>query len=300
MCAFLLIALFSLSSANNPVDFFDGFIQGLEIDYSNVGICGKTLSTLIGDIDNAVTDIISYLDHEPGAFSKLIADSSTINSLVQILNQNCNISNLIRSISKILDEDGRSIITENYFNSVSTITDDITFVEVCKEDYLACGQSAGEIIRLLTGITLNSYLRIAPIPISDKEILMFFEGFFMTFITENSNTDLCKCDILKSIPSFLTFIDNFQSSELETENAIHLSNEYTAILTCLATGWETSYKLDGIIDIIKEFLDIKTFKLSYFRNTKHFDNLFEQIQNCSKDPFACGASIPILAKLIRP
>lgn len=108
--AFLLIALFSLSSANNPVDFFDGFIQGLEIDYSNVGICGNTLSTLIGDIDNTVTDIISYLDHEPGAFSKLIADSSTINSLVQILNQNCNISNLIRSISKILDEDGRSIL----------------------------------------------------------------------------------------------------------------------------------------------------------------------------------------------
>ncbi|MBL2468570.1 hypothetical protein ELJ42_29675, partial [Klebsiella pneumoniae] len=130
------------------IDFYQGFVAGLEVDPNEPSVCASDLSLILTNIDTLIVDIEKVLVQEQGAIVKLINDYNNFISEIPNFSQDCNFASLVAQVQQLLGPNGFNILFQAYMKNNAAITQDINTVAVCDEDLYACGSSFGDLVKI--------------------------------------------------------------------------------------------------------------------------------------------------------
>jgi hypothetical protein len=140
------------SSSQDALLLLHGLLTGLQANPTASSECFTSLSNVLTNSDTLLVDVEDILSGSYSSVMKLLNDYKKFNNqLPTALIEICNIDGLINEIQTLLGPNGSSIAMMNYFKNKSAINADISSLTDCTANFSLCGQSAGQIVRLITG-----------------------------------------------------------------------------------------------------------------------------------------------------
>ena len=165
MLGVLCLALLGLSNATftpaDAEDLTEGFIQGIQANPSDPDKCSGVVNMINGSVVKLGQDVQAALAGNLTAVPKALNDIVNIMTQAQNATSDCDFSGLITQLKKIMGPDGAGIISWNYAKHLFTINADLDGIRNCPNNYKTCGKDIGEVLRLLTGWSLKSSLRVS-------------------------------------------------------------------------------------------------------------------------------------------
>lgn len=158
--SFLVVSVVcGCGSASNLADFSQGVLTGLS-DPNSQSVCTVTNKNQV-DIDSiaeqaqvTVHEFLRVIDFHFAFLPKLKQDLKTLLFMIEPQIENCNFEGFANEIYGRLSIEGVREMAENLLSYKETVLEDVRNIEKCQFNYPTCGQSVGEIIRLLTGASL--------------------------------------------------------------------------------------------------------------------------------------------------
>lgn len=306
MKVFGLIALLVITSAMNFETFepepYQMFFKGLFMGLGKAGDeCNKESNAMSHQFGLLYQDILNYAN--TNNYLPVLGDLMTLKSEVKSAIEACDLSGLLKKLSKLLGPSGKATIMKNYFLHTSAINTNIAVIENCSENFYDCGLSFGNIIKLMSGWSLGSALEESTdnneVNFEATDFFDLAESLFKTI--EWDAPDFCD-EMFNMLPTYKqiaqqltgTLTGNVQDAKDLVSSLLHIWVEEAVVSDCaLNYGGMILYVFPNIIS------NTHTWRLAYYAETSNFMNNVNYITaSCSKNYSTCGVKIGNIVNLL--
>ena len=308
--AYILLCVLSLSQAslsfgNTPQDliaFAQGFLQGVELSPSSPSACGLDLSTALSHSESIVVDIQGLIEGTQGSFTNLVLDLEAGWNYVKPICSNCHFEPLIAQLKQLMSPDGAKILFINYYKNIKVISENLQEVEDCGSDYNACGNSYGEIFKLLVGWTLDGRLHAeVKYEAASMEYIQIVKGFVNGLQATPGAASECYSDANLVLGNLETFLKDLEEVFMGGSGSVmKLLKSYKALvnnLPNLNTECNVVVLYQQIIDLMGPNGLVNLYK-RYNVNQEAINNDLGVVSVCADDFFACGQGLGSMVSLL--
>lgn len=304
MKVFSLLVLISLSSAMNFETFepepYQNFFKGLLLGLGNGSTqCEKDSTVISHEFGILYQDI---LNAQANSYLPILSDFMNIKSDLEKAQVSCDINGLAKKIAKLLGPAGKATIMRNYaFHSIE-INANLKKIQHCAENIYECGQSAGDIFKLMIGWSLHSTLEFNlenDIVLTSNNIKDLFVEAFNTI--EWDAPDFCQ-DMFNMMPNVKDvanqivgmLLGNSQDAEDFIKSVLHLWTEQAVVSDCaLHYGGMLMFVIPNIAS------NDHIWRVAYYAETQEFmSNVNYMTTSCTKDYGKCGHAIGNMINLL--
>ena len=301
MKALLLISVLALSSsldftafpAEDYSAFLKGFVVGLGAGDTD---CSAAMTQLTKSIQITVQDVANY---NTGSYLPIVMDLNSMRTQLTALTDICDIAGLENQINRLLGPSGKAMLMKNYIMHTKAINKDMDILRNCTTNFFTCGQSAGDIFKIMVGWSLSSPVTLGAnaVGINKKDIFELI-GSTLGHI-EWYAPEYCS-DMFKLVPSTSQFIEDFYHivHDGDRESVKDLINIVLGVLAEDQVIHDCTMAYAGMMfyTIPTVLADSRTWKIAYFQETQDLLNLISAVAtDCSSNYYMCGAN---LAKII--
>ena len=304
LCA-LSLSTASLTFGNTPQDviaFSQGFLQGVETNPSAPSQCGQDLSTALSHSESIVLDLQGLISKTSGSFTNLVLDLEAGWNYVKPISTNCHFEPLIAQLKQLMSPDGARILFINYYKNIKVISENLQEVEECGSDYNACGNSSGEIFKLLVGWTLDGRLHSEAIyGDASTDYIQIVKGFVDGLQATPGAASICYKDanlLLGNLESFV--VDLAEVFMGSSGSLMKLLNSYKALVKNvpdLNTECNVEVLFEQLADLMGPNGLVNLYK-RYNINQETVNNDLAVVSVCADDFFACGQGLGNLVSLL--
>lgn len=265
--------------------FFSGVTNGNTECTSSVGNTANSFYILVEDLKNYDNNYVQVL-----------TDFSTTLKSFNSVQVDCNIPRLILQVHKIMGPSGKAILMRNYMMNSKQISSDLATIQSCSDNFLACGTSAGEIFRLLTGynakLASSSEEEVAS---NGKDLIQLIQGFVST--AEFGITENC-FEIFEQFKDFNKVRnDLFSVLEKPIEDQVKLAQIILGLWMKDEDVLDCGLQYGGMVFYAIPYMlsSPENWQRAYEFEPENVNHLFNQLATvCHKDYFECGSRMGTL------
>lgn len=269
--------------------FFSGVTNGNTKCTSSAGNMANSFYILVEDLKNYNNNYVQVL-----------TDFSTALRGFNSIQVDCNIPSLILQIHKIMGPAGKAIIMRNYMMNSKQISIDLANIQKCADDFYTCGNSAGELFRIVTGYNPKlSATNDEETNNNGKDLVQLIQGFVST--AEFGITENC----FKIFEQFKDFSkvknDLLKVLESPVEDQVNVAQLILGVWMQDEDALDCGLQFGGMAFYAVPYMlsSPENWQRAYEFEAENVNHLFNQLTTvCQKDYFECGSKMGTLFNTI--
>ena len=304
MKALFLISVLVLS---NSLDFtafpaadlttlLQGFVVGLGAGDTD---CSAAMTQVAHTIEITLQDVENY---STGSYLPILVDLNSLRTQFTALNDICDIAGLENQISRLLGPSGKAILMKNYIMHSKAINKDMDVLRNCTTNFFACGQSAGDIFKIMVGWSLSSPVSLAGKAVGmERRDISEMIGSLLAHIEWYAPED-CS-EMVENIPSGEQIVDDVfdilrQGDREDLREFINIVvgvlGEDEVVRHCgLAYAGMAFYTIPTLVT------DPWVWRVAYLQEGKEIVELMAAVADeCTSDYYGCGANIANIINIL--
>lgn len=274
--------------------FTKGLLNGLEGNTAEPGKCYQAFMTAGQQLPNVIA---AYEKVETEGISEILNFAQIVQEFLPYLtpiDKECAWGALEAQIHAVFDG-GLKAFLIRYYNNLKTIDSDVIAVRSCSKNYMECGRSLGEIVRIMFDWSLDT-----PVTLEDgkptewQDIVSFAKGLASGLEGQVSTMGPCYQGLAVAGTSFESIVSDAARLKGGDVMAVH------DLMTDLDAFKPQYEALDGVCDfgaLLSAIDDLfkpdgyKPFFVRYYKYLQTINADIYHVVHCSKNYSLCGQSL---------